>query len=192
MGCVLETSIARHYPEALDIADAVSSFPYYPIKKDTKIFITCANKQLGSIPGLTIIGIHKDYGKGLIDDKRPLSYLNLETYRKYRTNYQLPFTAPIANMLHLSAQISVFDRQALYDKISGVSQMLYSYFTDDVVGDKCSPVINIKKTAIPCTIATKYQLYNVNNYKADVYQIFTYSATLQKYENFLNEVRLDN
>ena len=57
--CQLETSNSSYYDEEGCVVDAISSFPYYDLPKNTNIFITCVNKQLGGFPGLSNRGCKK-------------------------------------------------------------------------------------------------------------------------------------
>ena len=73
--CQLETSISCLFHKEGCVVDAVSSFPYYDIPKDTKVFATCSNKQLGSLVGLSIVCVHKDYWQ-YMEKEDKFSYLN--------------------------------------------------------------------------------------------------------------------
>ena len=181
MFCQLETSNSSIFSKEDCIVDAISSFPFYDLPDNTKVFITCPNKLIGSYPGLSIVGINKN-NLNLVDSSTNFSYLNLSMYLEYSKNYQLPTTAPIQLFKHLKKVLINFNLDRLRDKIAVNSIKLVN-----IIGEKICPVITVKKDNIPLEIAKKYQLYGINS-NAVNYQIFTYSTDDKSFNNFINEL----
>ena len=187
MFCQLETSNSSIYSKEGCIVDAISSFPFYDLPNNTKIFITCCNKILGSFPGLSIIGINKN-NLDLIEYRKDFSYFNLSLYLQYANNFQLPTTAPIHLFEHLKKVLNNFNLEELRNKIVKNScSIVNEVGTESIVGEKICPVITVNKLAIPIKIAEKYQLYGINS-DSKYYQIFTYSADQSEYDNFINDL----
>jgi len=187
MFCQLETSNSSIYSKEGCIVDAISSFPFYDLPNNTKIFITCCNKILGSFPGLSIIGINKN-NLDLIEYRKDFSYFNLSLYLQYANNFQLPTTAPIHLFRHLKKILNNFNLEELRNKIVKNScSIVNEVGTESIVGEKICPVITVNKLAIPIKIAEKYQLYGINS-DSKYYQIFTYSADQSEYNNFINDL----
>tara|TARA_R110002072_G_scaffold97801_3_gene215144 strand:+ start:6016 stop:6876 length:861 start_codon:yes stop_codon:yes gene_type:complete len=189
MFCQLETSNSTTFNREGCIVDAISSFPFYDLPNNTKIFITCANKILGSFPGLSIIGIHRDY-TDLIEYIEDFSYLNLGMYLQYAKKQQLPTTAPTHLFQHLKKVLSNFDLEEIRNKIVQNScRIVNEVGSENVIGENICPVITVSKKCIPDFIATKYQLYGINS-TSEYYQIFTYSAEQKDYDNFINDLKV--
>ena len=152
MFCQLETSNSSIYSKEGCIVDAISSFPFYDLPNNTKIFITCCNKILGSFPGLSIIGINKN-NLDLIEYRKDFSYFNLSLYLQYANNFQLPTTAPIHLFRHLKKILNNFNLEELRNKIVKNScSIVNEVGTESIVGEKICPVITVNKLAI--TIVT--------------------------------------
>ena len=189
MFCQLETSNSNFFSQEGCVIDAISSFPYYDMPKNTLAFITCSNKQLGAFPGLSIIGIHKNFWHKIRKDEQ-FSYLNLALHRKFAEKHQTLTTAPTPVYEHLLDNINNFDLNKLKEKINHVSRTITELFgKEDIIGEKICPVITIKKNSVPINIATKYQLYGLNNPSTDNYQIFTYSHPREHYEDFIKDLK---
>ena len=180
--CQLETSNSKIYNESDCIVDGISSFPYYDIPENTKIFVTCSNKQLGSLAGLCIIFVRKDFWNEMQTDAI-FSYMNLARYKKYGFIGQTPSTAPVTIFQHLQEQMVKFDVEKLRKKIDDNSELLI-----DLFGGKPSPVFVVPKTDIPTEIATKYNLYGLNTDSKN-YSIFTYTSDTYMYERFHKEFK---
>ena len=188
MYCQLETSISAAFEKEGCIVDCISSFPYYSIPKNTKIFVTCSNKQLGSMPGLSIVGIRKDFWANLIPSD-VFSYLNLRRYKDFSKLSQTPTTPPITIYSHLVDVLSNFDIKSLRNKINKNSELIVdSVGKNNVIGEILCPVITINKSLIPMEIAHKYELYGLNT-SSDNFQIFTYSCDSNSYKSFSDDIK---
>ena len=188
MFCQLETSCSEFFDRQGCIVDAVSSFPYLSIPENTPIFITCSNKQLGAFPGISIVGVHKDFWSSIKDDDS-FSYLNLKLHKKYSEDNQTLTTAPTPLFEHLLEKVKNINVQGLRQKIDIVSDMLVGAVGEDnIIGEHRCPVITFKKTSISDTIAKKYELYGINNAATDCYQVFTYSHPIDDYTKFALEL----
>lgn len=188
MFCQLETSSSKTFYKTNSIVDAISSFPYYELPKDTPIFITCPNKQLGAFPGVSIIAVRKD-SWSLIKNTEEFSYLNLFLHKQYSENCQTLTTAPTPVFEHLSARLEELDVTELRNRIDLASELVVNAIgAENVIGQHRCPVITFKKNSISDTIADKYELYGVNNNSSDYYQVFTYSHPIRDYEKFAMEL----
>lgn len=185
--CHLETSNSSINTYSNGIVDSVSSFPFYQIPKNAEVFITCANKQIGSYPGLSIVGVKKD-SWDLFNKSSKMSYLNLYRYYEYGLKRQTPSTAPTHLFQHLNNVIRNFDVDKIRYKIKNMSKILVSAIGhDNIIGEKECPVITVNKDVIPIEIANKYQLYGINT-KSNNYQFFTYSCDEKLYKKFCKEL----
>ena len=180
--CQLETSVNHRFEKEGCIVDAISSFPYYDIPKNTKIFATCSNKQLGSIPGLSIVCVKKNYWNELKKDDI-FSYMNLSRYRKYGLKNQTPSTPPMTIYKHLYDVLCNFDVNKLRNKINRNSKKIREVFEG-----YDSPVFLIDKNDISIEIAKKWNLYGLNN-SNNYYYIFTYSCDDKYYDKFIEDCR---
>ena len=187
--CQLETSNSSYFEHNEGIVDCISSFPYYDIPKNTEVFITCVNKQLGSYPGLAVVGVKKDCWNKFKKSSN-VSYLNLYRYFKYSKQNQTPSTAPTHLFQHLNIILRTFDLEKLRNYIDNISEMIVNAVgSSNIIGEKKCPVITINKDIIPIEIANKYQLYGINT-DSDNYQIFTYSCNKKLYEKFCKDLKL--
>jgi len=185
--CQLETSNSSYFERENGIVDCISSFPYYDIPKNTEIFITCSNKQLGSYPGLSIVGVHKDIWSKL-HTNNVMSYLNLYRYYTFSKKYQTPTTAPTHLVHHLNKILRNFNLNKLRTKIDEMSNLLVTTIgSSNIIGKTQCPVITVNKDIIPIEIATRYQLYGINT-NSDNYQFFTYSCNEKIYKRFCKEL----
>ena len=185
--CSLETSNSTIFKKENSIVDAISSFPYYSIPKDTKIIATCSNKQLGGFPGLAIVAVKKDYWSYLKSPEE-FSYLNLSRYLDFSKKNQTPSTAPTQIFEHFETVLDHFKLSKLKSKINTNSEkIIESIGLENIIGEAQCPVITIKKEFIPIDIAKKFQLYGVNTNGSN-YQIFTYSCDDRDYDLFCKEL----
>ena len=188
--CQLETSNSS-YHEDEGIVDAISSFPYYDIPKNTNIFITCVNKQLGGFPGLSIVGVKKSFWNR-IKDTDEFTYLSLKRYYQYGLENQTPTTAPTQIYEHFLTILSRFDIDELRNKINLNSKLIVDAIGEDkIIGENSCPVITIPKEFISDELAIKWNLYGLQT-KSKNYQIFTYSCDDKSYEEFAKDLRSEN
>jgi aspartate aminotransferase-like enzyme len=188
MFCLLETSCSETFYEKNCLVDAISGFPYYDIPKDTNLFITCLNKQLGSYIGISVVCVNKSYWNNLIDESM-LSYLNLSRYKSYHAVNQTPSTAPTFIYEHLLKVLEKFDTAALRKHIDCVSDMIVEIVgRHNIIGQPRCPVITLKTGVIPDHYAKKYDLYGYWAGKPN-YQLFTYSDKLENYEAVLKDLK---
>ena len=187
MFCLLETSRSAPFCAEGCFVDAISGFPYYDIPKDTKVFVTCLNKQLGSYVGLSVVCVKKDFWPSLIDEGA-MSYLNLARYRSYHDMNQTPSTAPTHIYEHLYRRLLDFDLQAFRKKINDVSDMVLNVVKpENVIGEHRCPVITLKPGVIPEDFARTHDVYGYWAGRPN-YQIFTYADKTENYERFLSEL----
>ena len=187
--CQLETSKSQIFEKEGCIVDGVSSFPYYEIPNNTKIFVTCGNKQLGGHPGLSFIFVRKDCWNLIREDDLFVTN-NLRLHRNYSLKNQTPTTCPIQLYKQAYDKIRLFDFVLEKKKINHNSDLICDLVGEHLVGLRRCPVITFKKEALPSWIAQKYKIYNYNN-NSDYYQIFTYSAPQQEYYNLYMDFKND-
>ena len=194
VGCCLETSLSRHYQEEYEIIDCISSFPYYPIKPETKVFVTCCNKQIGSFVGLSIVGVRKDCWHlfdncEIIDENGEYSYLDLHRYKKYSSIFQTPTTTAVHIFSHLVGVLGDFNLEGHRERITTVSlELVKTIGEDNIIGDLAGPVITLSQDVIPKEISEKWSLYGGKN-EGDPFQIFTYSSPINEYLDFLDDLK---
>lgn len=179
--CALETSTGDTFTEKNCFIDAVSSFPFYDLPEDTKSFVTCSNKQLGSVPGICIVGVKKDSWEMFEDDSK-FSYLNLARYKSYSHKNQTPSTPAYPIMQDLINTLKDFSIIDLRKRIEKNCLALGALF----IIDKPSPVILIEKKKVPTKIAQKWDLYGIND-ETDYYSVFTYSCEAKEYKKFVED-----
>ena len=184
--CQLETSNSSYFEEDNCIVDSISSFPYYEIPKNTNVFITCVNKQLGGYPGLSIVGVKKNYWNR-IKDTDEFTYLSLKRYYQYGLKNQTPTTAPTQIYEHFLHRLKNFDIKELRKKINKNSELIVNTIgKENTIGDSLCPVITIPKKNIPEVLARKWNLYGLQTDSKN-YQIFTYSCDDEDYKKFCND-----
>ena len=189
--CQLETSNSSYFEEDNCIVDAISSFPYYEIPKNTNVFITCVNKQLGGFPGLSIVGVKKNYWNR-IKDADEFTYLSLKRYYQYGLKNQTPTTAPTQIYEHFLTILRRFDIDELRNKINRNSELIVDAIGEKkIIGKNLCPVITIPKEFISDELAVKWNLYGLQT-KSKNYQIFTYSCDDKDYENFAKDLKSEN
>tara|TARA_Y100001973_G_scaffold102270_1_gene166977 strand:- start:3032 stop:3895 length:864 start_codon:yes stop_codon:yes gene_type:complete len=186
--CQLETSVSCLYEKEGCIVDAVSSFPFYDIPKDTKIFVTCSNKQIGSLIGLSIVCVKKDYWSNLRSHNE-FSYLNLSRYKEYQKISQTPSTTPTYIYKHLISRLNKLDIDEFKNKVIDNSNIITEAIGEEkIIGEKVCPALTINKKHISKEIATKWQIYGLNS-NSENYHIFTYSCKKEDYQRFADEYR---
>lgn len=187
--CVLyETSCSTHFYKEGCIIDAISAFPYYDIPKDTKAFVTCLNKQLGSYVGLAVVCIRKDFWDNLIDSGK-MSYLNLARYKEYHDMGQAPSTSPTYIYEHFYKHLQEFDLQEFRKRIDYVSDLIVDTVGEEnIIGDRRGPAITLKNGVIPEKFAREHDVYGYWAGRPN-YQMFTYTDKPEQYEKFLKELK---
>lgn len=184
----LETSISKPFEKEGCLVDAISAFPYYDIPKDTKVFITCLNKQIGSYIGLSVVGVRRDQWKYCKDEK-VFSYLNLKRYVAYLAQHQTPHTTPTFIYEHLYKVLTDFNIEQHRDKINTVSKLICDNVPSELlIGDHQCPVITVNKTAFPDDVAKQFDLYGYWTGKP-CYQFFTYTQPTQDYVDFFKAIK---
>ncbi len=189
LSCSLETSMSELCLTG-DILDCVSSFPYYPVPKEARFFVLCGNKQIGAIPGISIVGVRSD-SHHLIQENNRFSLLNLYLHWEFSKKNQTLTTASTIVFENLLAKIQNFSMRRSASLINSNSELLSECFGDHVIGEIPCPVITVPKKLISYDIARRWQLYGVNS-KSKNYQFFTYSGSSRMYKKFIMEVLSDN
>ena len=188
--CQLETSCSTFQNIYGGIVDAVSSFPYFDLPKDSPAFITSTNKLLGSLAGLAIVGVRASEWDRLFQVEEE-SYLSLARYKRFIEANQTPTTVGTYLFDHLLEVLEGFDLDRQREKIERVSKLLCSGIGEEfVIGDSVGPVITVNANSIPLSLANKWNLYTKTNL-GGVYQIFTYSCEELLYEEFITELKLE-
>lgn len=188
LACRYETSKSQVFEGAADIYDCVSSFPYFDVPACAKVFVTCSNKQLGCLPGLSIVGVRKDCWNLFMDDST-VSYLNLSRYKAYSELNQTPTTAPTHLFEMLLSRINNINILEFRQRVDRVCSCVSKYISKNLfVGNYCGPVITIPKSAIPTDFAKLYDLYGYTNMATPNYQIFTYSQQEKDYDEVLSKL----
>jgi aspartate aminotransferase-like enzyme len=188
-----ETSKSTHnveFDNSAFFVDGVSSFPYYSIPQNAKIFVTVSSKILGGSPVLGIILVHKSILNDFIDENIE-TYLNIKRLVKFNDFNQTPTTPSLSLYVDFLKKLENFDQSTCIDNINRVSNMLVSHFGKDaIIGDEFGPVITLKpEVNIPDEVLIKYQLYGLNTLKKNSsIQIFTYSENLCLYEELLTDL----
>lgn len=187
--CVLyETSCSTHFYKEGCIVDAISAFPYYNIPQNTKAFVTCLNKQLGSYVGLAVVCVKKNFWPNLIDSGK-MSYLNLARYKEYHEMGQAPSTSPTFIYEHFYKHLQKFDLNEFRKRINYVSDLIVDTVGEEnIIGDKRGPAITLKNGVIPEKFAREHDVYGYWAGRPN-YQMFTYTDKPEKYEQFLKELK---
>jgi len=186
--CQLETSISKFQQFDGGSVDAVSSFPYVSVPTDAPAFVVSSNKQLGSMVGLTIVGVKRELRDELLRDDDQ-SYLSLRRHLRSLERNQSPSTLPTHNVDDLILRLERLDLEELRDRIDRISGLIVERLgSDNLIGCTSGPVLTIKKSAVPRSVAEKWELYEKPLF-GGVYQIFTYSCAPEHYSEFLAEIR---
>lgn len=184
--CQIETSISEHQYFSQAAVDAVSSFPYLPIPAGAPAFVTSSNKLLGSMVGLSIVGISHQIQESLILPETD-SYLSLARYFRYMKENQTPSTTSIHNIRHLLEVIEGYDVQRMRQRVDYVSNILVKTIgAHNVIGANHGPVITVKEVSVPRAMADQWQLYRKPT-RGGVIQFFTYSCAVEDYERFCQD-----
>ena len=186
--CAYETSISKSFVLQNAIVDAVCSFPYYPISKESIAFGTVSNKMLGAAPLIGIVGIKKDKWNLFIDNSIP-SYLNLKRYKEFADKMQTPFTPAFSLVADLKNKLENFDKKKIIEKINEVSEMLVDAIgIENIIGEVKGPAITLKKNIIPDEISKKWNLYGYWHNNKQV-QLFTYSEDIEDYKKLIWDLK---
>ncbi len=184
--CRFETSAnAFHVTDLPCIIDAISSFPYKPLPKSCVAFVTCLNKQLGAMAGVSIVGVKLDYVPCL----RQVGYsLDLKKYARAARQHAVPFTFPSHVFLPLIQRLQdpmlVLDLQDQIDAVS--KKVVEAVGVKNIIGEHRSPAIAVKQEAISPQVAKQFELYK----GAGCYHIFTYSHPFTDYLPFLEALHV--
>jgi aspartate aminotransferase-like enzyme len=181
-----ETSISRLNDLGDEVSnymflDMVSAFPYYMPPRGIPIWTTVSSKQIGALPVLGIIAIHKSLmGRGVFVEQ-PGSCLDVITYLEYREISQTPHTPAMPLYQDLLDTLRSFDRKKLCKKIdSRICQILDVVGTKRVIEGGRGPVITFEDFDRLDEVANAFGLY-----KGRVgYQVFLWTGTDQQYDGF--------
>ena len=187
--CRLESSVSAPFYKEGCVLDAVSAFPYYSTPKDTRIFCTCLNKQLGSYTGLAVVCVKKDQWKYCVDSDK-ISYLNLRIFKDWGDKNQTPYTTPTYIYEHFHKVLKNFDLDQFRERINKVSDLLCRTIPEEFfVGEKRCPVLTLKKEAFPDkSFPEKCDLYGYWTNRP-YYQIYTYTSPYEDYEEFCRQYK---
>lgn len=184
----LETSISKPFEKEGCLMDCISAFPYYSIPKDTKLFVTCLNKQIGSYIGLSVVCVRRDQWKHCIDEK-VFSYLNLSRYKAYLLQSQTPHTTPTFIYEHLFKVLRELNLEQFRERIDKVSDFICSRVPEEyIIGEKRCPVITVNKKYFSDEVAQKNNLYGYWTGKP-CYQFFTYTQPFEDYVRFFDSIK---
>jgi aspartate aminotransferase-like enzyme len=187
MSPLLETSCSSLNSNSAEIVDAISGFPYYELPQETKVFITCTNKVLGSLAGIAILGVKKD-SWDLFSSDTYMSYLNLQRYREFAERQMTPSTAPTYIFDHLLGRLNNFDLDRLRSDVNRRSDLIVNAIgSDAIIGESQCPVITVKPSKLDPRVAERFSLYKGGIDGA--YSIFTYSEIDSAYESFASAAR---
>lgn len=182
--CHLETSESRlnECPtEKLDdsIVDCVSSFPYYNIPL-CAVFVTCMNKQIGALSGLSIVGVRKDKWD-MFCRNNLWSYLSLPLFLNnnpvtFPTYLFEPFLSRITEHHLEDVRKHIEIHSELIQRASGKGRL---------IGECPCPVLTFKRGSLPESLVKKWELHP----SPVGHQVFTYSDKVAHYFQFAEELR---
>ena len=184
--CQFETSANEfHDTTSPCVVDAISSFPYKPLPDSCVAFVTCLNKQLGLMAGISIVGVRLDYMPCL---RQAGHSLDLREYSRTACRQSVPFTFPSYILLpfieRLRDPMLVLD---LRDQIAAVSKKVVEAVGEkNIIGALRSPAIAVEEEAISPLVAKEFELYK----GAGCYHIFTYSHPIEQYQSFLEALHV--
>jgi aspartate aminotransferase-like enzyme len=198
--CLLETSTSTGTLQpppgpSLNIVDAVSGFPFYPLPLDTAIFVTTSNKLLGAAPGLAIIGVRKDVWGVLENPKSEIrnpkserfSYLDLRRHR----GDQFLTTAPMPVLAQLEHTIPQWRTGKTVQQITDVCALLTGVIPPEIfIGERVCPVLTLDRAKFDARfpgVAARWELYPGST-ATDRYHVFTYSEAPHWYRAFAQEL----
>ncbi len=158
------------------IVDCVSAFPYYSIPEGAYIWVTVSGKQLGTAPGLVIVGIDPAAWECVIETSiqaPKFSCLNLWMYRDYwQRKLQTPFTSSISILQQLRNNLQEFNLGVFRHKINIRRRMVQQIIPSSaLVGT--GPVVTFKPKIFSEREAKAYGFY----YSQEMAQIFLWSGT---------------
>lgn len=175
LSCLLETSVSSFFESDNLIVDGVSAFPFKPIPKEAKIFITSSNKILGSISGLSIVCI-KD--AALIKEDLTFSYLNLFLHLQASSKNETLTTASDATYKDFYESMNKLNIEKTIRKIKTNSKLISEAIgKEKITGESVCPVITVQKKHIHPKVSQKYDFYDGE----DKWHIFTYSEEEESY-----------
>lgn len=182
ISCLLETSLSSFFESDNIIVDGVSGFPFKPVPKKAKIFITSSNKILGSVSGLSIVCI-KD--ASLIKEDLEFSYLNLFLHLRASSKNETLTTASDAVYKDFYESISKLNVKRVIRKIKTNSKLISKAIGEDkIIGESTCPVITVPKKHINPRVSKKYDLYDGE----DKWHIFTYSEKDEDYSRLCEDL----
>ncbi len=168
--------------------DAVSSFPYYDIPKETKVWVTVSSKILGAAPVLGIIVFHKDVLNDLVSED-VFTYLNVKRMYNSSLLNQTHHTPAMPLYIDLLERVKAYDIEAMRNQINRNSDLIVNALgKENVIGETRCPVITVKPNVIPHDLALKYSIYG-SYVKDHLYQIFTYVEADSLYEKLAQEIK---
>lgn len=192
--CRLETSLSllcegSYHGITKEVVDAVSSFPYYPIQKESTIaFVTTSCKQLGGPPGFGIVGVRKDSWVHFDNYGTRADYTNIHNHR-----HGFYTTAPVnvLEVLETTLNEDYFKQQRA--KIDGACELLDKAIPEDLtIGSRHCPVITIRRKEFDARYpdaGSKFQLYPENNPDSETYHVFTYSEDIEDYQRLADYLK---
>lgn len=173
--------------KGITIVDCISSFPYYPIPFDADVFVTVTGKQLGGVPGIAIIGIHKrcwEYvnGEAFYDCANDHeSYLNLALWRNAKVRGETPFTPAISVMTSLLWQLERRDYAMQGKKIRSRWDALVALCGG---GKEIDPPVYTFPGLLSC-----HEYYKL--YGKEQTQLFLWAGTDASFQILLNRIKGD-
>ena len=187
MSCHLETSTGCININETDYSDDISSFPFFDLKKNLKVGVTCSNKLLGSIAGFSVI-----YYKSIeyFEKRKGFTYLDLHKHHIAKKQNTFLTTISECALEDFYSTLKSTSVENIKDKIKTVSRMF-----EEIVGfDMCintlpSPVIVMEKSKIPQKLINQYDLYAGKGGYNDRVYIFTYSESLGDYASIFNVLK---
>jgi aspartate aminotransferase-like enzyme len=169
--------------ENIKIVDGISSFPYYNFPSTADFFVTCTNKQIGSLVGLSIVFIRKE----AVIKLRPSdeSYLSLRKYIEFAENNQTPYTFPEFLIKDLKSTLEKFDIGKLKTKIEDVSGIIFKKVPPEFIKGTNMPAPAISLDLDWFKTMPDLSLGYYNKYTESV-QIFTYSEPVSAYQKLFS------
>jgi aspartate aminotransferase-like enzyme len=172
--------------------DGISSFPYYDIPPQAKIFVTVSSKILGAAPVLGIV----IFKKSLVDRFIPaddFTYFNVNRLLIYGRERQTPHTPAIPLFADLLAKLERFDLPKTRARIDHHSEILVDAFGEEnFIGQRRCPVLTLRDPdMLPPWILEKYSIYGyrpLGKAKKNL-QIFTYSEKTRWYEHLARDLK---
>lgn len=195
--CLFETSISGYNDTTgYNVVDAISGFPYYNIDKSVEFIITCANKQLGSYPGISIILAKPGLGFYAFNKKsKTFSVTDFSRHFEMYNKYETPYTISSAHVAHLLKCVTSFDVARHNEQINTnankiiaavrASCKISDYHGDPFIGDVYSPCVTIKQGIVKDSVIENNNLYK--SFQGGVHA-FTYSEPKEHYDTFKHKI----